>query len=119
MNDRFKGRVWYPHIIAGPSMEYFDIELGKELYLERGEGAVMMLSTGLRDKNGRLIYEGDILAIDINSKHPAVVEWCMYGFDIRVYLKGWDNTSTQQFPLDELSNLQIIGNEYENPELLK
>lgn len=65
----------------------------------------LMQYTGLLDKNGKEIYEGDILKMDGGT--PRVV---FFG-DGMFQLEGWVRISTWK---DE-----IIGNIYENPELLK
>ncbi len=66
--------------------------------------------TGLKDKNGKEIYEGDVLHQDCYS--DWVVEWEGSGF--KVY--NFCNPGVY-FPL-VLSDREIIGNIYENPELL-
>lgn len=68
--------------------------------------------TGLHDKNGKEIYEGDIITNgDKNIKY--IVEWCDAGLKARQYnnrsyigLKYWQDV------------LEVIGNIYDNPELL-
>ena len=75
--------------------------------------------TGLKDKNGKLIYEGDIVESNFNGlgrilyNHAALtVAW-----KEEVYFYGHRTPSTP-IPLD-VENIEIIGNIHENPELLK
>lgn len=79
----------------------------------------IMQFTGLKDKNGKNIYEGDILK---NTKHGFLfkVQW---GIEDESYA-GWaGNWLDRDFisPLfnGPLENCKIVGNIYENPELLK
>lgn len=75
--------------------------------------------TGLKDKNGKEIYEGDIIRIErlgdyTNSMKTFIVkvEWLFNGWYYLV--NGLD------FPLIEgCETLEVIGNIYENPEILK
>jgi len=66
----------------------------------------VMQSTCLKDKNGNVIYDGDILGQDYGGgdKSIKVVEYM-------VFLR---NVTNAQLRLSE-----VIGNIYENPELLK
>jgi hypothetical protein len=69
-----------------------------------------MQYTGLKDKNGKEIYEGDLVR---------------YGKDGMIGKVEWDYAKTRwrwsSFPLTnvEVRKLTIIGNIYENPELIK
>ena len=77
--------------------------------------------TGLTDKNGRKIFEGDIVVFAdfFNDEiHRGVVYWCDLAF-------WFDCTETEGdegiYSLAYISAniLEVIGNIYDNPELLE
>lgn len=74
--------------------------------------AILMQFTGLKDRDGNDIYEGDILQED-DEYTSDVVEWCDFecGFATREWFSSRDLAK-------EAETLEIIGNIYENPELL-
>ena len=83
----------------------------------------LMQYTGLKDKTGKEIYERDIVHVQDNShdpiwgtdeKHPIVFDDGAFRMDtLNIYeLLGWGG-----YP--RALTLEIIGNIYENPELLK
>lgn len=85
------------------------------------DGTPLMQYTGLTDKHGFEIYEGDI----INSKFSDgkdcshVVEWDESGFVVRFYESQTDaGSSFSQHWLTEFEK-EVIGNIYANPELIK
>lgn len=82
----------------------------------------LMQSTGLYDKNGKEIFEGDIVQFEdyyIESDLPyinmGIVEWSQGQFTIT------NRASVEMEDLldGEFLDLTIIGNIYENPELLQ
>jgi uncharacterized phage protein (TIGR01671 family) len=75
----------------------------------------LMQYTGLHDKNGKEIYEGDIVCPDKNiqnEKTVGKVVWHSYGAAC-YYVEYKDGTGWRDF-----IDMEVIGNIYENPELL-
>lgn len=87
------------------------------------EDLELMQYTGLKDKNGKEIYEGDILG-NYPTKRKDKVRWSniqIVEFSLECTSDGEYGGSNYgyQFPFDDISEYEIIGNIYENPELLK
>lgn len=76
------------------------------------EQVELMQSTGLLDKNGEEIFEGDIVSIDTDEFDLLVVK-----YETGIY---WlmDNEECVEHLSDYYKYVSIIGNIYENPELL-
>jgi uncharacterized phage protein (TIGR01671 family) len=88
------------------------------------EDSILMQYTGLDDKNGKEIYEGDVIqfkdGIVINGSniHRSKVEWLdeLSGFYIHADNVGYYQVNPSQCAM---YHYEIIGNIYDNPELLE
>ena len=87
-------------------------------YMVSAEDLVLMQSTGLVDKNGKEIFEGDIL--DYRGR-KALVRWHgSYASFIYRFVDELQKRNTEWKPLYlAYMKCEIIGNIYENPELLE
>ena len=125
MNDRFRFRAWDSEKL----IMHYDIcsllIIAKLEDVANYKYFTLMQCTGLKDINGKLIYEGDICEYkyyDYEKKYKCTIIWSDE--------KGrWDCKEIQNDTVifDSLydmmdwmvSSFKVIGNIYENPELLK
>lgn len=83
------------------------------------EDMVLMQFTGLKDRNGVEIYEGDILG-STNPKEILVKFIVQWGYKDNPYswgLKSLLTGNSYEF-CDHKKLMEVIGNIYSNPELL-
>ena len=87
-------------------------------YMVSAEDLELMQSTGLKDKNDKEIFEGDIL--DYKGR-KALVRWHgSYASFIYRFVDELQKRNTEWKPLYlAYMKCEIIGNIYENPELLE
>lgn len=117
MKREIKFRAWIPN--TGWLAEGFSIAMdGTEWYDDNGHSwpvcdLELMQFTGLKDKNGREIYEGDILDFDEREwggRFKPEVIW------MENIIGDWNYCGSLG---DVTEWRKVIGNIYENPELLK
>lgn len=147
--DRFRFRVWKTYsdgdifalsgrvdgLFLAPNGQvfsgYHDYYNGLEMEEQEPEKIIIEQCTGLKDKNGKLIYEGDVLKFSREHEafrgkkkyaHYPVAEvfWdsgdpgtCASGFALRGNVIGGSKDTWM------CMEKEIIGNIHENPDLLK
>ena len=80
--------------------------------------------TGLKDKNGKKIYEGDILEIDGGGSETSKGE-VSFKDGCFIFKADWINVYKGNYPElkaytdKSFCEVEIIGNIYQNPDLLK
>lgn len=124
MNDRLKFRVWDIEEKTYKSSDYhfFLCDDGDVLdthFDVRNNDVVVEQCTELKDKNGKLIYEGDIVHY---IKHTNLG----LGGDRYAEVFWWDNVQGfaietsygDYYGLDDFE-IEVVGNIHENPDLLK
>lgn len=89
----------------------------RDIYCYNPDEIELMQSTGLKDKNGKEVFIGDIVKCTRGCLHEVYLEKEYGGTFIggmpAVYLKGFgDGYAWTEYE-------EIIGNIYENPELLE
>ena len=143
MNDRFKFRAW--NKLSNEMKDVISLNINYEfpdcsnVILETNtfdnikthnnpitcsnglNNVVLMQCTGLKDKNGKLIYEGDILGGTYGNLYIHYCDNCKQ-FQLKANDYGcmacegdihWDEV------VEDNNELEVVGNIYENPELLE
>lgn len=121
--NNLKFRVWDKKLKLLGNVSYIDFESKKMIYHNgfvnyyvNFEDVEIMQSTGLKDKNGVEIYEGDI--IDVGTRIPFLNK--IQRDEETAYLKlvpldkRWTESYFTNF--EDKSRYEVVGNIYENKE---
>lgn len=123
MGREIKFRVWDEAERRMMSWEEVDEhdKMGVYQFLDiiEEDGFEVMQYTGLKDKNGREIYEGDFIRDreSFDEIYHYTVIWSES--NACFYFKDWFGTEHFGGEDIELTRAEVIGNIYENPELLE
>jgi hypothetical protein len=131
--DRFKFRAWNCY-----SREYWDDELICLTYdkdnecvqlsgifedcTERDTASIIEQCTGLKDSNGKLIYEGDVLEFQDDYGEDGIIVKVVWGGDDKY--PAFDVSPNDLPEINGLSRMigtgvvTVIGNIHENQDLL-
>ena len=129
MQDRLKFRVWHKkrkkmyevlHLHTATwsnggdwvTAKGFNIITRQDMHIQiEPKDGIIMQCTGLKDKKGQLIYEGDIVQFKISGNLTKAV--VSYDNDYGEYRKGnFASLGSYQ------NSTEVIGNIYENEDLL-
>ena len=106
-DEPIKGKMFYQILPSGDLKTWiiaFDNDDKYDGDFTVGKDIELMQYTGIKDKNGKEIYEGDILSF-VGDKLIAEYD-------------GLYTMDTNQEITPHMERTEIIGNIYENPELL-
>lgn len=123
MNDRLRVRIWdksFRKMLYNNLILCYKNKITAYDYLDNAHKAFLPEShiiieqcTGLKDKNGNLIYEGDIVKFKISSIK------CVGAVRRDERTGGWLKDKTGQPLHTYIKSVEVIGNIHENPELLE
>ena len=112
---RFVALIWHEEgepVVAEALVEY-----------DYSSEYVIMQSTGLTDKNGREIFEGDVVsAVALSNDHGQ--RGVTNTRTVRAFMGnsclclGFEEMGVPIFPFNVDHTIQILGNIHENPELV-
>lgn len=128
MNREIKFRAWVSEEGVMVDNDYLKDNSYEDILEFFGKEGLLMQFTGLHDKNGKELYEGDIVSFSIfdhngsDTQYKGVVRWKNAMFEI------WHDTKSEYYGSDggfvlawahsQDDEFEVIGNIYENPELL-
>ena len=125
--DKEKGKMFYPDC-KGIEINFDGVCEGKNWYIRDTRWkadcgvtshltGILMQFTGLKDKNGKDIYEGDIAKFGSRLGFISEVKWLPKnsGFLIKDKWGEWQ----WLYDVVASTSFEIIGNIHENPNLLK
>ena len=120
MSREIKFRAWDKH---HNSMEYInDLYWFEEngIHNFNDDNYIFMQNTGLKDKNGNDIYDSDIVKVTWGSGKIVFYEVKYYGSLGYHYLRDTKNKEDDDIIcIYDYSQMDVIGNVFDNPELLK
>jgi len=138
MNNRFKFRVWDKitnQYLQELGIYYWHIPYsldGEEIIGEanlvglsellRHDNFVVQQYTGLTDKNGNLIFEGDIVQYNQNSSYDNmdfIAKWSDDKLGFIFQSNSGEQLVNQTPHLNRFKHLEVVGNIFEHENLLK
>jgi len=128
----FRGRTFidnewvYGHLAISPYGEYFIIKEfrhnAKVYVYVRVDSKTVGQYTGVEDKKGNKIFEGDLITFHTEYEIDNDDVW----YEEEPYIVKWNNeiAGFEPFYLNgrwrcDIVNLRIVGNKWDNPELLE
>lgn len=127
-NTRFKFRAWDKFEV----MMSYDVTLyangwfevvfpdGYESKYTPTSGLKVMQYTGLTDKNGTEIYEGDVCeTVTVSGKPFGTIDFVSFLDGGFIFKDIEDKLLPISLNDSEIVSIEVIGNIYENPELLE
>ncbi len=121
-----QGKCWLPQAQLAVAAFYghkdiLTYQAEEDRWIAETISFAVMQYTGVKDKNGREIYEGDIILYPwaTGDYSKAIIEyrtpqWASPGFTAKTI---WHDQDDSGLDIQFDSRAEVIGNIYENPEL--
>jgi len=122
ITERLQFRIWLKDKKRMSYKSIYNISNTEAIKFCSDSDYIIMQCTGLRDKNGNLIYEGDIVSEKFAHGYP--IEYYEKYYEV-IWLERYVKFLPRVLNRDDFGDplffaqCDIIGNIYENPELLK
>ena len=129
-----KFRAWDKNLKGWIAEEFFITKKG-ELFIMRGhvgvklndKDVILVQYTGLKDRNGQEIYEGDVIVpahpqlsgVGFAYGKPRVVTFRLLQSSTGFNIGGGQKKRKEFISLGDKTNTEIMGDIYRNPELAK
>jgi uncharacterized phage protein (TIGR01671 family) len=121
MSREIKFKIWYKKGWGEKMTQPFTAnQFAHRVPTNISECGILLQFTGLHDKNGVPIYEGDIVRCFDISNH--VVEFCngAFGYTVeKIITIAFQYNTNFAWRKNQSDGIEVIGNIYENPELLQ
>lgn len=92
-----------------------------DIFHDIGHAVIFMQFTGLMDKNGKEVYEGDVVRFgDLGEEGTGEFELGAVVYEKAAFvLKRIKPVKWIDWPSEYFEDCEVVGNVYENPQLLK
>lgn len=110
---------WTNYSIADDLPRFYDKHTGCWKTDKKGKRFILCQYTGLKDFNGKEIYEGDIVREFGNDYTPVFTKGIYMALNIEQFKYQEEHRQfSTQFNVVWKNGCEILGNIYENPELV-
>lgn len=95
-------------------------QYGNEVGIHEVDSSTICQCTGLKDKNGKLIWENDIIErLDIHDIKGPSIGIIEYDVENTSFLIHWTDIANYSPTFHWKNRIGVIGNIFDNPELLE
>lgn len=128
MNDRYlfkakhslTSKKWHIGYLIKEPDGYYIRDVNEDVMVYISDSNTICQCTGLKDCNGTLIWENDIVRIGWQDNEARCEEIAQVAWDEFGYYPWLDEYHCDGCDLfNEVFYIEVIGNKFDNPELLK